>query len=201
MALALAPIVLAAIQSTYRAQIYALAAHNTSFGLQETARGALDLIVREVRMAGYDPTGAALGVSPGPACPGVSQGIVEGTPTRLRVQADVDGDGLLTGVSEDVTYNLDFALRQILRTDNSGTVMLADDVPTNGLQFRYFDGSDPPVEIIPSPILTGAQRDCVGTIAVVVRTSAPNPDPNTVTDLTSQASSQVAIRSRALINF
>lgn len=201
MALAIAPIVLAGIQSTYRAQIYALAAHNTSFGLQETARGALDLIVREVRMSGYDPTGMALPVSPGPACPDVSQGIVEASPTRLRVQADLDGDGALLGASEDVIYDLDFALEQILRTDAGGTVMLADDVPTNGLRFRYFDASNPPVEILPSPSLTAAQRDCVRTVAVVVRTRAPNPDPNTTSDLTSTASSQVAIRSRALINF
>jgi type IV pilus assembly protein PilW len=199
--LALASIVLAGIHSSYRAQVYALAAHNASFGLQDTARGTLDLVVREVRMAGFDPTGAALPVAPGPACPGVRQGLVEATPTAVHVQADLDGDGLLTGTGEDVRYALDVAAGEIQRTEAGTTVALATGVAPDALALRYFDTSDPPLELVPAPALTAAQRDCVGTVAIVVRTQATHPDPQVSTALASEAASQVAIRSRALINF
>ena len=199
--LTLAPIVLAGIHSSYRAQVFALAAHNTSFGLQDTARGTLDLVVREVRMAGFDPTGAALPTAPGPACPGVRQGVVEATPTRLHIRADLNGDGLLTGAGEDVLYALDTTVGEIQRTDNGTTVTLATGVASDALAFRYFDSNDPPGELVGTPALTAGQRDCVGTVAVVVRTQATHPDPTVSTALESEASSQVAIRSRALINF
>ena len=199
--LALSVIVLVGIHSSHRAQAHALRSYSAAFGLQDMARGALDLMVREVRMAGYDPSGAALPVAPGPACPGVSQGLTEATATRLHILADLSGDGTTVGPAEDVIYELDAPFDRILRTDSGGTAVLADNIATGGLVFRYFDTSDPPVELVPAPSLTSAERDCVGTISIVVRLTTPNPDPQIHLDLTSQASSQVAIRSRALANF
>lgn len=199
--LALTPIVLAGIHSAYRAQVYALKANNTAYAQQELARATLDLIVREVRMAGYDPSGLALATSPGPACPGVRQGLLEATPTRLSIRADLNGDGTVTNPGEDVVYELDGILHQIRRTDPLGSVVLFDEAPNDGLVLRYFDTNDPPVELIPTPSLSAGERDCVGTVRVVVRASTPNPDPRAGTSLTSKASSQAAIRSRALMNF
>jgi type IV pilus assembly protein PilW len=199
--LALTPIVLAGIHSAFRAQAYALQANNTAYAQQELARATLDLIVREVRMAGYDPSGLALANSPGPACPGVRQGVLEATVTRLSIRADLNGDGVVTDPGEDVVYELDNLLHQIRRTDGLGTVVLLDEVPNDGLVFRYFDTNNPPTELVPAPSLSAGERDCVGTVHVVVRTSAPNPDPQAGTSLTSEASSQAAIRSRALMNF
>jgi type IV pilus assembly protein PilW len=199
--LTLTTIVLAGIHASQRAQAYALQANNAAFELQDVAKAALDIMVREVRMAGYDPSGAALAMSPGPACPGVSQGIVEATPTRIHVRADLDGDGATTGPNEDVVYELDLALHRIVRIDDQGTVSLIDDVPNDALAFRYFDTTDPPGELFGSPGLSASDRDCVGSVAVVVRVQAENPDPRTSSTLSTEASSQVAIRSRSLTNF
>jgi prepilin-type N-terminal cleavage/methylation domain-containing protein len=199
--LALTPIVLAGIHSAYRAQAFALKANNTAYSQQELARATLDLIAREVRMSGYDPSGLALVLSPGPACPGVRQGLLEATPNRLNIRADLDGDGLVTGVGEDVVYELDLTLHQVRRTDAMGSVVLLEDAPNDGLVIRYFDTNNPPVELVPAPSLSTGERDCVGSVHVVVRTSTPNPDPQAGTSLVTEASSQVAIRSRALMNF
>ena len=199
--LALTPIVLAGIHSAYRAQAYALQTNNTAYAQQELARATLDLIVREVRMAGYDPSGLALALSPGPTCPGVRRGLVEATPTRLNIRADLTGDGVVTATGEDVVYELDNVAHQIRRTDALGAVVLLDEAPLDGLAFRYFDTNNPPVELVPTPSLSEGQRDCVGTVQVVVRTSTPNPNPQAGGTLTSEASSQAAIRSRALMNF
>lgn len=199
--LALSGVVLVGIHSSYRAYVHALRSHAAAFDLQDQARASVDLMVRELRMAGYDPTGAALPTSPGPACPGVRQGLIEATATRVRVRSDLTGDGTTLASGEDVIYQLDSPNAQILRTSSGGTATLTDNVATNGLAFRYFDTSDPPVELVPAPSLTAAERDCVGTVSVVVRLTTPNPNPAISSNLTSRATSQVAIRSRALTNF
>jgi Tfp pilus assembly protein PilW len=103
------------------------------------------------------------------------------------------------GPNEDITYALDFALGQILRTDSLGTTPLAEGVPTDGLLFRYFDTSDPPVELVPAPSLTTQQRDCVGTITVALRVT--DEEPRSGDTLSAEATSQGAIRSRFLANF
>lgn len=197
MGLVLAPLVLAGIHSSYRAQMHALRGNNSAAALQDLARGALDFMIREIRMAGYDPSGVALAQSPGPGCPGVSRGITEATATRLHILADLNGDGAISNAGEDVVYELDTALDRIVRTDINGTVVVADSVPDDGLLFRYFDGSNPPLELT-SPLSTTAQ-DCVGIVGLAVRLTAPNPDPNVATSLTSETASQVAIRSRTLV--
>jgi len=199
--LALSAVVLVGIHSSQRAYAHALRSHAAAFDLQDQARASVDLMVRELRMAGYDPTGAALPTSPGPACPGVSQGLIDATATRVRIRADLTGDGTTLASGEDVIYQLDSPNAQILRTSSGGSGVLTDKVATDGLVFRYFDTSDPPVELVPAPSLTAAERDCVGTINVVVRLTTPNPNPAISSDLTSRATSQVAIRSRALTNF
>jgi hypothetical protein len=115
--------------------------------------------------------------------------------------ADLDGDGVLAGTGEDVLYALNDAGDTLERTESGTTVALAEGVSPDALALRYYDTSDPPVELIGTPALSAAQRDCVGTVAVVVRTQAPHPDPRVGGALVSNAASQVAIRSRALINF
>ena len=88
---------------------------------------------------------------------------------------------------------------ELLRSQDWGTLTAGGSLSTSVA--NYFDTSDPPIELVPAPSLTAAQRDCVGTINVVVRLTTPNPNPAISSDLTSRATSQVAIRSRALTNF
>jgi type IV pilus assembly protein PilW len=200
---ALSTVVLGAVHSFYHSQIYALAAQNRALDLHETARGTLEVIARDLRMATYDPSGAALPVSPGPACPGVRQGVAAATPTSLRLLADLDGDGTTLGAGEDVTYTLDPDNNRILRTDAGTTTPLAENVAADGLAFRYFDAGDPAVELIPAgePAgLAAGQRDCVARVEVAVHVRAANPDPRVAADLRSAGATRVAIRSRTIGN-
>jgi len=74
----------------------------------------------------------------------------------------------------------------------------------NILISRYFNGSNPPVELVPAgnpPALTTGQRDCVVKVQVTLDAISANPNPHNPTPLHSQAASQVAIRNRALGNF
>ena len=199
---ALTMMLMTAIYSVQRAQTMAFAAQNVYSESQNVTRTVIDLMTRELRMATYDP-GTALTTSPGPSCPGVKQGIVEATPSKLHFKQDLTGDGSLISPGEDLVYDvLGSALR---RTDGSALpVTIVTGVPAGGLNFRYFDGSNPPVELIPTgtpPSLTSSQRDCVTKVRITVRANLTNPDPNNSTPIPSIAECEVAIRNRSLSNF
>jgi len=199
---ALTMMLMTAIYSVQRAQTMAFAAQNVYSESQNVTRTVIDLMTRELRMATYDP-GTALTTSPGPSCPGVKQGIVEATPSKLHFKQDLTGDGSLISPGEDLVYDvLGSALRRI---DGSALpVTIVTGVPAGGLNFRYFDGSNPPVELIPTgtpPSLTSSQRDCVTKVRITVQANLANPDPNNSTPIPSMAECEVAIRNRSLSNF
>ena len=194
---------LAAVYSVQRAQTNAFAAQSTYAESQNVTRSVIDLMTRELRMATYDPTTAALPTSPGPSCPGVKQGIVEASLSKLHFQQDLSGDGALVAPGEDVVY--DVLGTDLRRTDGPTLpVPLVSGVAAGGLEFRYFDGSNPPVQLVPTgspPALTPSQRDCVAKVRITVRANLPNPDPNNSTPIASLAECEVAVRNRSLANF
>jgi len=190
---------LAALYSVFFAQRKALAAQDAYAQVQTATRTVLDLMGREIRMASYDPSGV-LALSPGPTCPGVRRGLVEATPTRVRFQQDLDGNGALTGANEDLTYEVTGT--DLSRTDGAGApVVVASGLPTGGFTLRYFTAGNPPVEVVPSgspPALTTSQLDCVARVRLTLQATLPNPDANNPNPLRSQVTSEVAIRSRSL---
>ena len=199
---ALTMMLMGAIYSVQRAQTSAFAAQNVYSESQNVTRTVIDLMTRELRMATYDP-GTALTTSPGPVCPGVKQGIIEATPSKLHFMQDLTGDGSLIAPGEDLVY--DVLGSDLRRTDGTALpVTIVTGVPAGGLNFRYFDGSNPPNELIPTgtpPALTASQRDCVTKVRITVRANLTNPDPNNMTPIPSVAECEVAIRNRSLSNF
>jgi hypothetical protein len=193
--------VLASVASFSRAQSRALLAQNVYADSQTLTRSVIDLLTRELRMAAYDPLGTALATAPGPNCPGVKQGIVEASPTKIRFRQDLSGDGLTTGSGEDVTYE---ALGDTIQRQDGGAApaTLVSGIPAGGFALRYFDGSNPPVELVPAgepATLTAGQRDCVAKVRIRVRADVDNP--TLAVPLASAAQSEVAIRNRSLMNF
>ena len=141
--------------------------------------------------------------SPGPCAPGVKQGIIEATPTRIHFRQDLNGDNAIGAAGEDVTYDLSNG--SITRADGAAQpVVLATGIPTGGLAFLYFDNSNPPVQLVPagSPAaLTQCQRDSVAKIRITVTANLTNPNANILTPIASVAESEVAVRNRSLDNF
>ena len=193
-------ITMGTVFSFSQAQLKAYAVQSSYAQSQNVTRTAIDLMTRELRMASLDPTNLALPLSTTLTCPGVKQGIVEATPARIHFRQDLDADGTLAGPGEDVIYDLSEG--QIRRADGAAApVAIVDSVPTGGLAFRYFDGSNPPVELVPSGSLTPAQRDCVTKVRLTVTANVPNPNPRIATPVKSVAETEVAIRNRSLLNF
>jgi prepilin-type N-terminal cleavage/methylation domain-containing protein len=92
---------------------------------QQTARAALERMVKELREAGYDPAGG--GVAP----------IVLAEPTQVAFQRDLNANGVIDATRERVT----FLLRgTVLRRDAGGGAQpLAENVRAFGLS--YLDGA------------------------------------------------------------
>jgi type IV pilus assembly protein PilW len=203
-ATALTLILTAVVYSFQRSQLKAYAARRVYVDSQMITRSAMDLMTRELRMAAFDPAGTALTTAPGPNCPGNKQGFLMAGATKLRFQQDLNADGVISATGEDVTYEM--VESDILRTDgNQPPALLVDHLSGTGLNFRYFDGSNPPIELVPSgspPALTSGQMDCIAKVRVKVEASFPNPDPRAASQLVkSLASSEIAVRNRSLSNF
>ncbi len=94
----LSSIVMGAIYSVYRVQTHSMKVQENRMEAQEYARSVLDLMVREIRNAGYDPLG----------CAEVAGIAVAGVQT-LQFRYDANADGDCADLEEDITYGFDTA--------------------------------------------------------------------------------------------
>lgn len=104
---------------------------------QQSLRAALDLMIRDIRMAGYDP----MSMSHGPTS-GI--GIVTATPTMLQVSADLNADQQDNGGTENLTYFYD-ARRKRLRQKEGGNAYAQTFIENvSAMRFSYFDADNEP---------------------------------------------------------
>jgi type II secretory pathway component PulJ len=201
---ALSMIVIGGVYSFYSAQTQALAAQRAYARSQDVTRTVIDLLGRELRMATYDPAGTAITTSPpGFSCPGVKQGLLVGKLDEIKFVQDLNGDGDVTDEAETLRY---YSLGgELKRVDGVNVaVTLVEDLDVNGFVLRYFDNSNPAVELVPSgspPALSATQRDCVAKVRMTVRASIENPNPQETEPLEAESQAEVAIRNRSLKNF
>lgn len=92
----LSSIVMGAIYSVYRVQTQSMKVQENRMEAQEYARSVLDLMVREIRNAGYDPIG----------CTEVA-GIAVAGAQALQFRFDANADGDCADLDEDITYGFD----------------------------------------------------------------------------------------------
>jgi hypothetical protein len=152
-------------------------------------------------MASYDPTGTAMPtLSPGPTCPGITQGIVQATPTTFEFKQDLNGNGVTTDSGEDVIYTLTGT--QITRQDGAAAaVPLVDGVPTGGLTFQYYDCNN--AELVPggSPAqLSTDYRACICKVRVTLTAQLADPQFVNIQPLISAVQTEVAVRNRSITN-
>lgn len=190
-----------AMYSVFKVQSTAFAAHNAYAESQVVTRSVIDLMTRELRMATYDPTGIGNGGAipvTAVSCPGLDAGITAASGTSISFSQDLNGDGLLAGTGEVVTYA--FVGSQLRRVDGVGLpVVLVDNIPANGFRLRYYNDSNPPVELSPGGgVLPQSDLNCIQKVRVVIRAQIPNPAQSG--PMHSMAESEIAIRNRALTN-
>ena len=146
--------------------------HNKTFSTQEqvaemqqNARAAMDMMTREIRMAGYDPLGSA-----GP-------GIVIATSSSINFTLDITStsgpdapDGDTSDPNENITYSLYTAdgIQKLGRKSSAGAVNQPVAEHVQSLEFEYWDASG---------TITNTVADIRRIqVALTVETAKPDPD-------------------------
>jgi type IV pilus assembly protein PilW len=93
-ALAISSVLLASMVGWYLGQKRTYDLREQVSEMQQNVRSGLALLTREIRMAGYNPTGVA------------GLGIAAASPQTIRLTMDLNGDGDADDANEDVTYSL-----------------------------------------------------------------------------------------------
>ena len=130
-AMAIGAMLLGAVVGTFILQSKSYDVQEQLTEMVQTARAAMDMIGREVRMAGYDPTGAGF----------------DGIPyhsAQLQLLADLRGanatdppDGDTNDPNENITYVYDSKNLQIDRNTGGGNQPFAENIET--FAFAYLD--------------------------------------------------------------
>ena len=150
-------VILAAVTTTFMSQTRIYNAQEQINEMQQNARGALDIITREVKMAGYRPNGGGF------------NGVTYST-TQLMVQADVDLNGAIsTGstANEQITYAYDSANQRITRAVGSGSAqVLAEHI--TAFTFSYLDSSAAATTVSAN----------IRQVSISITAKTAKPDPN-----------------------
>ncbi len=121
--------------------------------MQQNVRAAMDMIVREVSLAGYDPTDAGF------------YGITYST-SQLQIKADLNGDGDVDDSNENIIYTYDSANYQIDRNTGGGNQPFAEDIEAFNFSYLDSDGN----------ATTSSSDIRQVQLTITGRTSKPNPD-------------------------
>jgi type IV pilus assembly protein PilW len=158
---AISMVILGAIAGTFMTQTKFYNAQEQVNEMQQNARAAMDLISREIKSAGYKPTGTAI------------VGVAYST-TELRVRADLDADGAINDTSDEhLVYTFDNANMQIKRA--YGVVGATPDVLANNITafaFNYLDSTG---------ATTTTQAD-IRQVSLSITARTAKPDPNLTTN-------------------
>ncbi len=184
-------ITMAAFYSVYRMQTRSLKGQENRLDAQQTARAALDFMVREIRNARYNPTDENNGASCGDNAPG-RPGVIVATATTFHFSYDT-GNGDCAGTGENVRYS--FADNDITRTADGNAEVLTDgNVATNGLTLAYFaQGSTIPFTFP----LDAADRDSIKRVSITITIVSKNPTDEFGGALTATMTTNVDLRNPA----
>ena len=133
-AMAIFSIVSIAIMTTYTGFTRAYTTQEVTAGVQQSLRGALDIIVRDIRMAGFDPLDTG------------NFDIEIATLNNIRITADYNVDPLIElpedTAFERITYNFDAANQELDQILYEGTASESNQLIVNNVTnvaFTYLD--------------------------------------------------------------
>jgi len=158
-AIAIGMVVLAGVTTTFITETKFYSAQEQINEMDQNARGALDVITRELKMAGYKPNG------------GTVTGVTYDT-TQLMIEADVDGSGVIDNTNystiERIIYANNSANKQITRKMGSGgtVLVLADNITAFNFTYLKADGTNATISAD------------IRQVKVDITARAAKPDPN-----------------------
>ena len=159
-AMAISLFVLTSLSSAFISQRKTFDAQEQVTEMVQGARGAMDIISRDIKMAGYDPTGVGI----------VGIPFISG---QLEIRADLNGDGDTADFNETIIY-----------TENTGTikrqeglttpVTLAENIPSGTFTFgiKYFEKNGT------TPVTSSANEGNIRQVDITITTQTSKRDPN-----------------------
>jgi type II secretory pathway component PulJ len=194
-AMGLGMVALATLTAFNRFQLFALRNQASQVDLQLTARTIVDLMAREIRRAGMDPT-----------CAKNFEAISRASGTQLRIKSDLNGGGGIGSGDENIRYNYSSSRKEIQRITSAGTDVLLDSVPAGSLSFGYYDANgtllnpssagDESDVISSSGFLSTAQKASVRRIRINLALTDDAVDPLNNDPLRAPISTDVDLRNR-----
>ena len=140
-ALALVNICMMAVLTIANVSTQSYRAQERVSDAQQSVRAALDLMIRDIRMAGYDPM--ALSHKPSPGI-----GILVATDTVLQFSADINADGMDNGGIENLTYFYEAETKRLRQKEGGGAYPQTFIENVSALKFSYLDANgDPPTDL------------------------------------------------------
>lgn len=139
-ALLIGMIVLGALTATFILQRKAYNTQEQIIEMTQIARAAMDMIGREVHMAGYFNPASPMqrDSSANPRFVGIPVAL-----SRLEILADLTGDGDTDDANEHIIYTFDSAKRMIRRNTGGGAQPFAENI--QAFSFMHLDANGSPV--------------------------------------------------------
>jgi type IV pilus assembly protein PilW len=163
-AILISGIVLAALYTVFISQEMAFSNQEQVAEMNQNIRAALDLMTREIRLAGYKTSTSAF------------NGIQTATGTSIGILADLDQNGDTLGTNENITYSYNPDTLQIFR--NSGTTeVVADNITSLSLVYSLKNGTTTSTPAVLSDIRKVA-------ISITARTAYPDRSTGTYRTIT-----------------
>lgn len=173
-AIAMGLVVLASVATTFTSQTRAYSAQEQINQMEQNLRGALDIMAREIKMAGYKPNGGTL------------TGVVSYSSTGLTIQADIDGNGSVCTAGtmssvvcntayEQIAYAYDSANKKITRQVADGSVTtLAENI--SAFSMTYYQAQSG------ATASTATSATNIRQIAISMTGITAKPDPSYTTN-------------------
>jgi len=129
LAMGIMSIVLTAIISLFTSLNRMYTTQGVAAGVQQVARAGIDIMTRNIRMAGFDPLGTKIA------------GIFEAADSNIRFKYDTDEDGTIaTDGDEDIAYRL--SNNQLVQQKNGNGTLYPIIDHVSDLTFTYRDADD-----------------------------------------------------------
>ncbi len=140
MALGLSLVTVTAIYSLYVSELKAQIVREDMLDMQQQARVVIDVVSRELLMAGYDPRGVNNDMDLSNDFLGMTY-----DPDRLIIKADLNGNGLIVDANESIMFLYDSKTYTLRRNTGGGNQPFGENIES--FLVEYFDqGGNPTVD-------------------------------------------------------
>lgn len=184
--IAIGGVVLTAIYELLNTNSKLYSSKENTMIMTQDLRAAVDILVREIRMAGCNPNGAS-GIGFQSDC----------SSTSIHFTMDTDSDGVTTGTNEEIEYYLytSNGIQKLGReTGDSGSPQPVAEYVTN-LAFIYYNDSG---AVLTTP-LSAADLGNVYAVDISITAETPQVDVITHVKKTDTMTTRVKIRNAGLI--